>query len=51
MSKKKEKKIKIRRNWDMSPVTRIKHSRKPYDRSRERQETIKTFREDDTYED
>jgi hypothetical protein len=41
MAKSKEVRIKCRRTWSMSPVTRICHSRKPYDRNRKKQEDIK----------
>lgn len=52
MSKHKDTRIKIRRNWgDVNPVTKIKHSRKTYSRVEAKREAEKELEsESELYE-
>ena len=38
MQNRKDERIKIRRTWEINPRTRIKHSRKAYERTRSKRE-------------
>lgn len=46
MSKHKDKRLKIRRKWNINPVTSVRHSRKAYDRNEIKRDTLKTFEEE-----